>query len=397
MGQAPRELDPRTSAAAAFGAELRDRRVQSNRSLRELGQLVLVSGDLLGKIEKGQRRPHSDLVERLDAVLETRGELKRLAALFVDFRVTKSLVAVPLSPDAAVEQIRNLIMEVRAADHGMTADRLREVVGHAEAAEAVVSKVAPAQRKPLLRIVAEAYQLAGWMLFDQGHVAGAERTFSRAKSAAERAGALDLVAYIGGPNAGFMSTWGGDPTLGAERAYGSLAWAKRSSNRRLTAFVATIAARAHARMGEAELCVQMLADAETELERHRAEEPDPNWLAVFDEAALAGHRGSCWLDLGNPRQAAELLREQESTSPIMFVRNKIIWQLEYAEAKFRLGDIEAAVVSLEQTLDYAEPGPITPRVIRMFRSIDMKMRAEARDVAVTATRERLHEFIAGRA
>lgn len=397
VAQSLRLLDPRASAEAAFGVELRNRRVQSRQSLRQLGDRVLVSGDLLGKIEKGERRPHADLVERLEAVLDARGELKRLAALFVDFHAVECAVAVSLSPDAAEEHVRNLIMEVRAADHSMAADRLGELVAFAALAEKLAPKAALAQRKPLLRVAAEAYQLAGWMLFDHGYVAGAERAFKKAKLVAERAGALDLVAYIGGPNAGFMSTWGGDPTRGAERAYGSLAWARRSGNRRLSAFVAAIAARAHARMGEVELCMQMLDNAEVELGRHRAEEPDPSWLAVFDEAALAGHRGSCWLDLGNPRKAVEALQEQESASPTTFVRNRIIWRLEYAEANLRLGDTEVAAVSLAQTIDDAEPGPITPRVIRMFRSIDVKMRTDVRGVAITAARERLHEFIAGRA
>lgn len=276
----------------------------------------------------------------------------------------------------------------------MAADRLDEVVGYARAAETFAPKVAVGQRATLLRTVAEAQQLAGWMMFDRGQRRRAESLFTDARTSAERAGALDLVAYIGGPNAAFMSTWTGNPPQGAEQAYGALAWASRSGNRRLVAFVATIAARAHARMGEADLCRRMLSTAESELACHRAEESDPDWLAVFDAGALAGHRGSCLLDLGEPRQAVAALEEQAGAGPTGFVRNNIIWQLERAEANLRLGKIDDAVVGIERTLDYAEHGPITPRVARVFRSVDRKLRTTVHaDASLGDTRERLHGLI----
>ncbi|MFE3001405.1 hypothetical protein ACFXG4_41275 [Nocardia sp. NPDC059246] len=246
----------------------------------------------------------------------------------------------------------------------------------------------------MLRTVAEAQQLAGWMMFDRGQGNKAESLFTDARKSAERAGALDLVAYIGGPNAAFMSTWTGEPARGAEQAYGALAWAYRSGNRRLAAFVATIAARAHARMGEADLCRRMLSTADSELACHQAEESDPDWLAVFDAGALTGHRGSCLLDLGDPRQAVATLEEQEGAGPTGFVRNNIIWQLERADANLRLGRIDDAVAGIGRTLDYAEHGPITPRVARVFRSVDRKIRTTDRATSsLDDTRERLHDLI----
>ncbi|MEU7765027.1 hypothetical protein AB0B25_07885 [Nocardia sp. NPDC049190] len=256
----------------------------------------------------------------------------------------------------------------------------------------MVSKVEEAERTLLLRAIAEAHQLSGWMLFDRGSVTLAERSFTSARRIANRAGALDLVAFVGGPNSSFMSTWSGDPAQGAEQAYASLSWARRSGNRRLTAFVTTMAARAHARMGEAALCEQMLAEAETELSRHRPGEPDPEWLEVFDDSALAGHRGSCLLDLGQPRQAIASLREQDSASPTMFVRNRTIWQLEQAEAQLRMSEYDVAAAIVEQALDYVAVDSITPRVARMFRSIDLELRG-CGDPVVSVTTDRLEAFI----
>lgn len=239
MGQALRELDPRASAAATFGAELRARRLARGRSLRELGQLVLVSGELLAKVEKAQRRPRPDLVQRLDAVLDTRGELERLAAPLFVAAARPAIDRPRLSPGNAELELRRVIDEVRAVDHTLAADRLAELMAFAEAAAAVDgSGLSAPVKTSLRRTLAEAEQLAGWMLFDRGDQPGAERMFARAKSAAQLAGAADLVAYVLGPSAAYSSIWCGNPELGAERAYGSLAWARRSGNRRLTAFAA---------------------------------------------------------------------------------------------------------------------------------------------------------------
>ncbi|MBF6339786.1 helix-turn-helix domain-containing protein [Nocardia abscessus] len=391
MAPAHREFDPRDTAEALFGAELQARRVAAGFSLRQLAPLVLVSHDLLAKIEKAQRRPQPDVVDRLDDILKANGHLRRLAAPFTDFaRPTRRRIV--LEPDSAEFTLRDLIAEVRAADHTMAAEHLDEIVAYADAAKQVVARIGEAHRNPLLRLISEAHQLAGWMLFDRGSVVLAEKSFAAARKAAEHADALDLLAFVGGPNAGFMSTWTGDPGRGAERSYAALAWARRSGNRRLTAFVSTMAARAHAKMGEADLCTRMLLDAEAELSRHRAGEPDPVWLEVFDDAALAGHRGSSLLDLGQLRPAVDSLRQQDSASPAVFVRNRTIWQLEQAEAQLRMGEYEAAAVSLEQAMNGVATGSVTPRVLRVFRSIDMKLRACV-DPAISDTKARLEVFI----
>ncbi len=394
MGQALRELDPRVSAGAAFGAELRARRLARGRSLRELGRIVLVSGELLAKIEKAQRRPRPDLVQRLDIALDAHGELVRFAAPL--FAVDRPPIRPPtLYPDSAEVELRRVIDDVRATDHTLAADRLAELMAFAGAAAAVDgSGLAAPEKISLRRTVAEAHQLAGWMMFDRGDQPGAERMFADARDAAAQAGAADLVAYVLGPSAAYSNIWCGNPELGAERAYGSLAWARRSGNRRLAAFAAAVAARAHARLGENELCLRMLDESESELNRHVSAESDPGWLSVFDEATLAGYRGLCLLDLGEPRAAIEELRQEEEASSPLFVRNRIIWRLESARAHLQLDEFEPACTSIETALDHAEPGAATPRVVRVFHDVDLRLRS-SRDTRITDdTSQRLRGFIA---
>lgn len=384
-------MDSAATAEALFGAELRARRVAAGYSLRQLAPRAHISHDLLARIEKAQRRPQPDVVGRLDTALHAHGQLQRLAAVFTaSVRPGNQIV---LEPESAEFVLRDVISDVRAADHTMAAEHLDEIVAHAHAAGQVVGQIAAPHRDVVRCLIAEAHQLTGWMQFDRGSIAAAENSFTMARRAAEQAGATDLVAFVSGPNAGFMSTWTGSPARGAERCYAALAWSRRSHNHRLTAFVATMAARAHARMGEADLCADMLTQAEAALERHRPDTPDPAWLEVFDHAALAGHRGSCLLDLGQLQPAVTALSEQAMASPTLFVRNRTIWQLEHADAQRRMGNHDAAAALIEHALDSVAAGPTTPRVRRMFHAIALEFQT-CDDPVFSDVQNQLAQFIA---
>lgn len=79
MGQVPRELRPELSPVHLFGARLRELREAAGLSQARLGQLVAYSGHLIGKVEKGERRPQLDLARRCDDVLRAGGALFDLA------------------------------------------------------------------------------------------------------------------------------------------------------------------------------------------------------------------------------------------------------------------------------------------------------------------------------
>lgn len=81
MPQRPKDLQPSRSARDRLGAEIRHWRVRRGLSQDQLGALVHVSGDLVSKLEKGQRtcRPH--YAAGMDTVLETGGAISRLLDL----------------------------------------------------------------------------------------------------------------------------------------------------------------------------------------------------------------------------------------------------------------------------------------------------------------------------
>lgn len=393
-----RALDPRASPAALFGAELRAARQRRALSLAAVGRLVHVSGDLIGKIEKADRRPQPDLVLRLDRALEADGTIERLGRGLVDDDLAGDLEPSDhgpvLAPDDASARLRQVVDSVRHGDHAMD-DRTDPtmLLNHARAAEQVLPRVGRDMRALLHAGIAEANQIAGWMSFDHGHPRRAERLLGTARGWVERAADPGLAAFVLGPNLSFVATYGGNPALGVERAYGAIGWARRSGNHRLTGFTMAIAARAHARLRETDLCLDMLDQAGAELDRH---DPDAHhWLSVFDRAALDGHRGSCLLDLGQPARALTPLDEQERASPHHFVRNRAIWRLDRVDALLSLGETDTACTDLSTVVDTSTA--VSPRVLRRFRAVGLRLDALPRSASTTDALDRLRLLTAAHA
>jgi transcriptional regulator with XRE-family HTH domain len=75
---APSELHPTASPLAFFGAELRKSRQKAGLSQERLAERINFSTSLIGFIERAQRFPSRDFVERCDEAIGLSGELLRL-------------------------------------------------------------------------------------------------------------------------------------------------------------------------------------------------------------------------------------------------------------------------------------------------------------------------------
>jgi Helix-turn-helix domain len=396
VAQKPRELDPGASAAALFGAQLRVLRVRRGLSQAQLGRLVHVSGDLVSRVELAQRSVQADVVARLDDVLGACGALSRIAGRSAEDEHMEVGEASRLPAGVATAPaLRSALDQIRRDDHVMGAGSGLEIVrGHLRFAEGILGKVRGRSRAELIGAVAEGYQLAGWMAFDREDQLGTEKLLGAARARAEQAEDPGLVAYVLGPNLSFATTYGGNPTLGVERAYAGLGWARRSGNRRLVAFTMAMAARAHARLGEDMLCMELLDQADGELDRHDVATPDPSWLTVFERSALEGHRGSCLLDLGRPERAVEPLENQDSPTSKQFVRNRVIWRLDRAEAYLRLGEVDVACAEIDVAMGLASRAVLPARVVNRFHAVGLRLQlwttvTPARDIG-----ERLARMVA---
>lgn len=72
------EIDPPGKPLVLFGAELRKHRKRVDMSQERLAEIIQFSMSLVGFIERGQRTPSRNFVQRCDDALEAGGELVRL-------------------------------------------------------------------------------------------------------------------------------------------------------------------------------------------------------------------------------------------------------------------------------------------------------------------------------
>jgi hypothetical protein len=337
-------------------------------SQKRLGRLAHASGDLIGKIEKGERRPAPDLIDRLDTLLETGEELNRIGSDLPPpageshrrrSDASESHVPRPVTFDGSptpeiLAGLRDVLAGCRKLDHSLGPEAVRPtMLTQVTLAEALLAGCHDRQQRDLLTILAELHQFIGWLAFDRTQIPPARTAFATAARYAEATDDPALMAYILGPSHGFAATYSGHPQDGVALGTAALDWARRAANPRLTAFVQATSARGHARLGDNHTCLKLLEAAERELEGVDPDEPVPLWLRVFDRAALEGHRGSCLLDLTRPTQAITALTAQDTTAPRCFARNRTIWLLDCTRAYLNLGDVDAACHTLGQALPLA--------------------------------------------
>src|SRR5437773_3921568 len=178
MGQLPRPLNPHASPWAGFGAALRTLRVDRGLSQAQLGRAVHVSGDLIGKIEKAQRNPQPDIVNRLDLFLRADGRLLAAAA-----ESTTSARGVPPVPDATAVPVvpsglpaplavvllggvRQVLAGCRRLDHALGPAAVVDTVATQLAiTQAALPESRGPDRDELLSTLAQLHQFVGWMAF----------------------------------------------------------------------------------------------------------------------------------------------------------------------------------------------------------------------------------------
>lgn len=288
---------------------------------------------------------------------------------------------VPDTPtNVAIRSLRSVIDGCRGLDHTVgpvgTLDIVRSQLAVGDRLRSMAAN--DNERKPVVAMMAEIRQFEGWMNFDMGNVPTARTAHARAREMAEAADDSALVAYILGPSAAFIEIDSGHPKQGLDLAYASQARARRSGNRRLIAFTLAISARAHAKLGEDRICDQLLNEAANELAAHNGWATDPVWLNVFDETALTGHTGSCYLDLGRPSEAVDLLSEQDNSSSAEFVRNRAIWWLDRAAGYQAMNEIEQAATELTNALDLISTTS-SPRTRKKLQTVSNSLTEKAQN------------------
>lgn len=121
----------------------------------------------------------------------------------------------------------------------------------------------------------------------------------------------------------------------------------------LHAMLLTRAARGHARLREARHALAALNEAE-ELCARGVGENDPHWLYWINRGEILGQRGSCYLELGRPTEAAQAFDAARDVFSREEVRTRAQFLSRAATAQMRAGDADAGCAIGQEVLDLVE-------------------------------------------
>ncbi len=202
---------------------------------------------------------------------------------------------------------------------------------------------------------------AGWACHDSGDPATARRLYAEALVLAHQAGdeALAAQAMV---TASLLLADGDRPGMAgqalalAERA---AAQARRESSPRLHALFDARQALAHARLGDSAAFRAAITRAWRETDRGDPGD-QPAWLDFARPAEIAVHEAKGLVSLGDPRNAASLLRDalqDEGISP----RNRVMYRAHLATALAASGDTDDAMEHATTVLAQLEGPVLSPR------------------------------------
>lgn len=286
---------------------------------------------------------------------------------------------------ADADAIRETVNHFRLLDQRFGGGgRLRtQVVSllHGEIKETLDGSFSTTVGQQLYGAVAELTRLAGYMTFDTGRHALAQRYYIQSLGLAHAAGD-PAEAAITLSTMSFQAVHLGDGREAVALARAALRTDRAGLSPALVSMLHAIEARGLALLGEAKDCSTALRAADTELERSVPGD-EPAWLRYYDAAELSAHGASCMRDLNQPASAYDLAAEALAGYPETAVRSRGFARTVQAVALLGQREVEGACAAGMDALDIA--GRVrSARTVDWLRDFQLRLRPYA---DVTAARE----------
>ncbi|MGW3071681.1 helix-turn-helix domain-containing protein [Kitasatospora sp. NPDC001132] len=327
MAARPNTLHPERSPEEWLGNEIRQWRTLRGLGQDELGERAHLSGDLIGKMERGERRCLQHHTEALDVALDTGGALTRslvLVYMRVDPRggsdpaVTTTptpsagpsnvpvpvVVPTPIGPEPGatvrpgdVAHVRSAAAVLRSWDnlHGGGGLVRETAVAQLRWAEALTSAPCSGALRPeLLTAVSRLASAAGAVLLDAGEFAEAGRRLRWATDLAEEAGDWSARAVSYNLRSR-LATWCEHYDDGVTLAELGLVRSDRLSPAE-RAMLHNAAARGHARLGNPQAALTAIGRSDEAYAQLQAAE-ESRWMTYYDDAQHHGDTGHAVYDL----------------------------------------------------------------------------------------------------
>ncbi|GIF86931.1 helix-turn-helix domain-containing protein [Catellatospora chokoriensis] len=236
-----------------------------------------------------------------------------------------------------------------------------------------------ADRRRLLRPVAELAQLAGWTAADAGDRTAALRAYRAGLVLAMEAGDPALGAHVLGGASHLLCE--ADPGAAWRLARIAAAGARQDGSPGLRALLAHRAALAAARAGDGRAAQDGLLVARRLGDRVRAEH-EPSWLYWLDPAELAAMAGRCLVALDRPARALPLLEQPGLRRPRRGQpRTRAVYAGWLARALLGVGEVEqACAVGADAAVEAVRAGSV--RAAEQTRELSVRLAARPQTRAV---------------
>ncbi|AEV87175.1 55.5 kDa and 49.5 kDa sporulation protein [Actinoplanes sp. SE50] len=242
----------------------------------------------------------------------------------------------------------------------------------------------------LYRAAAILCELIGWMSFDTSRNSLAQRYFTQALRLAEAAGDRAYASYILASMA--------DQALFLKRPDQALRLAQvaRDAGEKAGVAVATteasmLEARAFAAQGDESGCTRALLRAEAAFNSISADD-NPSWANHWGDILFASHAGTCWVDLGAPKEAASLVRTVWDSAKDQ-ARRRVYSGVQLARVALLTNEVEQAVSYGIAALE-ATSGLTSNRSLQQLRDLRDQLGNHAKHPAVVEFEERARLVLA---
>jgi transcriptional regulator with XRE-family HTH domain len=371
VAQQPRALNPAGSPEQLYGAQLRARRVALDLPQDALGRRVNFTGAVIGKWEKGQSLPDQATAVLLDQILGDDGVLLatwRYAAThraardreLQPWQLMDAITRTHISPDA-LDMMSRAVLAAAARYPSTPADLLLPVVDEQiqRLRDAINETGSARTLRRIVQLTGVCAGIAGNLHIDLGDLARAADYFEVGRRAGHEAEDPALTAWVlTTESIGPLHTR--RPQDAAALADQALTLISGTGNPRREAWVAAMAARAHAALGEQDAATDALARSSSALEAA----DEATGMDFFDSARLEGIAGTVHLHLGHTTESAEHLTAAIAQRDQADAKGRALLTFDLAECAVRSGQPDQAAHLAQQALDTAAGQYVRPIVDR---------------------------------
>ena len=280
--------------------------------------------------------------------------------------------------DEVLGYFRRTLDEFYKADKMLGPGRLiGQVLAQIDVLDGLRVGARPPYTDPLLQVLAQHAEMAGWLLQDSGDLEAAADWSRRAAEWAQCVGDANLTAYVLVRQSN-IAVLAGDHTAVVQLA----AAARRTPgpvDPKLIALSLQQQARGHARLGERSDCYALLDQAVTTLAAH----PDvtvpaaPAYLHHYDLGTLTEQSAACYQVTGHADRAVTILQDTIAAMSPALVRDRghITAKLAVACTRTRQPDpARAATLGLDALAAARQTG--SARILGELRTLDQRLTAQ---------------------